>query len=130
MKTPSNLKYQKTDEWVKMDGNIATIGISDYAQDQLSDIVFIEYLVSVGDEITRETEIASIESVKAAAEVLSPISGKVLEINEGLPDNPELINNDPFGEAWMFKIEASSPTELDQLMNADEYEKYCAERSH
>jgi glycine cleavage system H protein len=129
MSIPTNYKYAKTDEWVKVDGNIATIGISDYAQEQLSDIVYLEVEVSVDDTVEKETQFATIESVKAASDINSPVSGKVIEVNESLPDNPELLNSDPFDKAWLIKVELSDPSELNDLLDAAAYEKYCTERS-
>ena len=128
MKTPENLKYAKTDEWVKLEGNMATIGISDYAQDQLSDIVFIEFNKDKGESVKKNDILATIESVKAAGDVNSPVSGKVLEINENLVDRPEFLNEDPYEKAWMIKIEVNDTTEIDQLLSAADYEKFCAER--
>ena len=128
MKTPENLKYAKTDEWVKLDGNVATIGISDYAQDQLSDIVYVEYNKDPGDTIKKDDTLATIESVKAAGDVNSPVSGKVIEVNESLVDHPEFLNDDPYEKAWMIKVEISDMSEVDQLMSAADYEKYCEER--
>jgi len=130
MNTPSNLKYTKSDEWVKVDGSVATIGISDYAQDQLSDIVFVEVAVGVGDQVKKGEVGATLESVKAAADVNLPVSGKVVEINDNLAETPEVVNSDPYGKAWMIKIELSDPGELGELMDADAYTKYCEERSH
>lgn len=128
MKTPENLKYAKTDEWVKLDGNVATIGISDYAQDQLSDIVYVEYNKDPGDKIKKDDTLATIESVKAAGDVNSPVTGKVIEVNESLVDHPEFLNDDPYEKAWMLKVEISEMSEVDQLMSAADYEKYCEER--
>ena len=128
MKTPENLKYAKTDEWVKLNGNVATIGISDYAQDQLSDIVYVEYNKDPGDTIKKDDTLATIESVKAAGDVNSPVSGKVIEVNESLVDHPEFLNDDPYEKAWMIKVEISDMSEVDQLMSAADYEKYCEER--
>jgi glycine cleavage system H protein len=128
MKIESNLKYTAKDEWVKAEGNTGVIGISDYAQEQLSDIVFLEYLVSEGDEISAGDEIATIESVKAASEIYSPVSGKVTGLNEELLDTPENVNSDPFGVSWMIKVELSDPAELDALMDADAYKKNVEER--
>jgi glycine cleavage system H protein len=128
MKTPENLKYAKTDEWVKMDGNLATLGISDYAQDQLSDIVYIEFAKDAGDSIAKDEIISTIESVKAAGDVVAPFSGKIIEVNESLADKPELINSDPYGIAWIYKIEVNDSTGYDSLMNASEYESYCVGR--
>ena len=130
MNTPEGLRYASTDEWLKVEGNVATLGVSDYAQDQLSDVVFFEITVAVGDVIQKGTIIGTIESVKAAADVSLPVSGKIIEVNEALANSPELINSDPFGEAWMIKVEVTNPAELDSLMDAAAYDKYCAERSH
>lgn len=130
MNIPSNLKYTKSDEWVKVDGNIAAIGVTDYAQEQLSDIVFVEITVSEGDDVKAGETIATLESVKAAADVSLPVSGTVTAINEALANTPELVNSDPFGAAWMIKVEIANPAELDSLLDAAGYEKYCEERSH
>jgi len=125
MNIPSNLKYAKTDEWFNpADGSM---GLSDYAQGQLSDIVFVEILVSVGDTVEAGKPIASVESVKAAAESYAPASGKVLAVNDGLADSPEVLNSDPYGAGWMVKIEGGKAS---GLMDAAAYEKYCEERAH
>lgn len=130
MNVPTNLKYAKTDEWVKMDGKIATIGISDYAQSQLSDVVYVEITVSESEAVKKNSTVATIESVKAAADVNAPVSGKVVAVNEALPQSPELVNTEPYTQAWMLKIEIENPADLDSLMDAAGYEKYCEERSH
>jgi len=130
MNTPTNLKYAQTDEWVKVDGNIATVGVSDYAQDSLSDVVFFEAIVSVGDYVAAKAQIGTLESVKAAADVSSPVSGKVVAINDSLASAPETVNSDPYGAAWMVKIEMSNPAELQSLLDAAAYEAFCAGRSH
>ena len=130
MKIQPELKYTKTDEWVKVDGNVASIGITDYAQNQLSDIVFLEIVPGVGDAALKGKACATIESVKAASDVNFPISGTVTEVNETLSQTPELINSDPFGAAWMLKIEFKDLKELDGLMDAKAYEAHCQERSH
>jgi glycine cleavage system H protein len=130
MDIPDNLKYTKTDEWIKIDGTIATLGITDYAQSQLSDVVFVEITVIPGAVVQKNSLCATIESVKAAAEVSLPIGGKVLEINEGLPNSPELVNSDPYGKAWMVKIELSNPAISSDLMDATAYQVYCHEREH
>ena len=121
MNTPPELKYTDNDEWVRIEGDTGTIGITDYAQDQLSDIVFVEFLVDEGDTVTKGDAIATVESVKAAADVYTAISGEILEINENLADSPELVNSDPYGEAWMIKIRLQDPSELEELMDADTY---------
>ena len=102
MNIPTNLKYTKSDEWVKVDGAVATIGISDYAQEQLSDIVYVEIPVEVGEHLQKDTTIATLESVKAAADVNLPVTGTISEINEKLPQTPEVVNSDPFGNGFRF----------------------------
>ncbi len=129
MNIPPELKYTKNDEWLKVDGNIGIIGISDYAQEQLSDIVYVEIIVSPGEMLSQGDTCATVESVKAAADVYSPVSGTVTAINdEDLPDTPELVNSDPYGQAWMLKVELSDLAELDELMDAGSYQKFCDER--
>lgn len=128
MKAPADLKYTDNDEWVRVDGDTAAMGITDYAQDQLSDVVFVEIVAFEGDELDQGETCAVVESVKAAADVYMPVSGKILEINESLVDAPELINEDPYGEAWLVKFELTDPGELDDLMDAEAYQKL--ERDH
>jgi len=128
MKTPTNLKYTENDEWIRVDDGIATVGITDYAQDQLSDVVFVELIVDEGEDVEQGDTIATVESVKAAADVYAPISGIIKAINEDLIDNPELINSDPFGDAWMVNIEYNDPSEIDDLMDAETYTNL--ERDH
>jgi glycine cleavage system H protein len=123
MNIPKNLKYTDSNEWINLEGNTGTIGISDYAQDQLSDIVFAEILVSQGDTVKKGDAIATIESVKAAADVYSPINGKIIKVNEGLAGAPEVINSDPYGAAWILKIELDNPAEINDLLDAAAYEK-------
>lgn len=123
MNIPSDLKYTPNDEWIRVEGNIGTVGITDFAQNQLSDIVYVEIIVAVGDEVKKGDSCATLESVKAAADVYLPASGKVVAINEALPDTPEKVNSDPYGEAWMVKIELSDPSELEELLDAAAYEK-------
>ena len=128
MKTPTDLKYTDNDEWIRVDESIGTIGITDYAQDQLSDVVFVEILVDEGEEVEQGDTIATVESVKAAADVYAPVGGTVKTINEDLADSPELINSDPFGDAWMITIEFREPSEIDDLMDSDTYANL--ERDH
>lgn len=130
MNVPTGLIYTETDEWVKANGKDATVGVSDYAQDQLSDVVYVEIVVAVGDTLEKGQQIATIESVKAAADVSSPISGTVTAVNDDLPQTPELVNKDPYDQAWMVKIEMSDPSELGSLMSPEGYEAYCNTRSH
>ncbi len=127
MTSPTNLKYTPNDEWIKVEGNTGTIGITDFAQEQLSDIVFVEIVVAVGDAVKKGDSVATIESVKAATDVYFPASGKVVEINEALPDTPEKVNSEPYGNAWMVKIELTSSAELDELLDAKAYEAKIAQ---
>ena len=125
MNTPANLKYAKSDEW--FDPDSGKVGITDYAQNQLSDIVFIEIFVEPGETIEAGKAIASVESVKASAEIYSPAAGNVSAVNKDLANRPEALNTDPFGEAWMIQLEGGSTGDV---MDAAAYEKYCEERSH
>ena len=125
---PANLKYSKTDEWVQVEGDQATIGITDYAQDQLGDIVYIELPWDAGTSVSHETKFGDIESVKATSELISPISGDVVKVNEDLKDKPELINDNPYEGGWMLVVKMTNPAELDGLMNADEYMAYLEGR--
>jgi glycine cleavage system H protein len=124
MNAPANLKYTKSDEW--FDSATGAMGISDYAQSQLSDIVFVEILVEEGDTLEAGKPIASVESVKASAEIYAAAAGKVTAVNKGLSDKPETLNSDPYGEGWMVKVEGGTAGEV---MDATAYEKYCEERS-
>ena len=128
MDTPKGLKYAKTDEWIKVEGDQAVIGITDYAQDQLSDVVFIEFMIEEGDQVGKGDPLATLESVKAASDVNFPASGTVMVIHEDLVDEPEAINSGPYESGWMIKITLADPSELDELMDADEYETYTEER--
>jgi glycine cleavage system H protein len=121
MNIPVEMKYTENDEWIKVEGKTGTMGITDYAQEQLSDVVFVEILVAVGDTVAKGDSCATVESVKAAADVYMPVSGKVIAINEELPGAPETVNSDAYGNAWMVKIEISDPGELDSLMDAAAY---------
>lgn len=125
MNIPSNLKFAKTDEW--FDPASGRMGLSDYAQSQLSDIVFVEIIVSVGDTVEAGKPIASVESVKAAAESYAAVSGKVIAVNESLSDAPETLNSDPYGAGWMIKVEGGDAS---GLMDAAAYQKHCNERAH
>ena len=130
MNIPADLKYSNDHEWVKMDGDIALIGITDYAQSQLSDIVFAEVSVEEGESVEAGDCIGTVESVKAASDIYSPVAGTVAEINPAIADTPELINKDAFGEAWFIKVTLEGPIDGSELMDAAAYEKYCAEREH
>ena len=124
MNAPSNLKYTKSDEWFNPE--TGAMGLSDYAQSQLSDIVFVEMLVDEGDTIEAGRPIASVESVKASAEIYAPAGGTVSAVNKDLSNKPETLNSDPYGEGWMVKVEGGAPAEV---MESAAYEKYCEERS-
>ena len=129
MEFPGDLKYSGSDEWIKADSDTATLGVTDFAQDQLSDIVYFEIVVGVGDVISKGDEVAILESVKAAAEINSPVSGEVAEINDALPDSPEVVNSDPYGGGWMLRIRMSDPAELEQMMDPAAYQENTEERS-
>jgi glycine cleavage system H protein len=127
---PVDLKYTKSHEWVRMndDGSV-TVGISDSAQDQLGDMVFIE-VPETGQSVTAEEACAVVESVKAASDVYAPVSGEIVEANESLADSPETVNQDAYGEGWIFRIQPSDASALDALMDADAYETFLAAEAH
>ncbi len=127
MRIPGDLLYTKEHEWVKKEGNVVALGITDHAQEQLGDVVFLE-LPEVEDEVSQDDTIGSVESTKAVSDIFTPVSGKVVEINEDILDSPEVVNQDPYGQGWMVKIELSSPDELDDLLSAEDYEKFVAEQ--
>ena len=121
----ANRKYSEDHEWVEVDGENGVIGISDYAQEQLGDVVFVE-LPEVGKVLDRSDEVAVVESVKAAAEVYAPVSGEVVEVNEELNGDPSLVNTDPFGDGWFAKLKLSDASELDELMDEEAYKTFVA----
>lgn len=126
MGNPEDLKYSKEHEWVKVNGNIATIGITDYAQEQLGDIVMVE-LPNEGGVVTKDDSFGVVESVKSVSDVFAPVSGRVLEANDPLADSPGIINEDCYGEGWLVRIEMSNPSDVDNLMDAKAYEACLAE---
>ncbi|PLR92595.1 glycine cleavage system protein GcvH [Bacillus sp. T33-2] len=126
MNTPKELRYSEEHEWVKTEGDKVRIGITDFAQSELGDIVFVE-LPEVGDEITANEPFGSVESVKTVSELYAPISGKVVEVNEDLNDSPEFVNESPYEKAWMIVIEPSDLSEADKLMTAEQYEQMVNE---
>jgi len=126
MKIPEDIKYHKEHTWVKVSGKKAIIGITDYAQEQLGDIVYID-LPEVDSEVEANTEMAEIESTKATSSVISPVTGVVIEVNEDLAESPEIINEDPYGKGWIAKVEIEDPSELDDLMDASEYTRFIEE---
>ncbi len=127
MDIPTELRYAETDEWVSAEG---VIGVTDYAQDQLSDIVYFEVTVAVGDAVAEGDPIAILESVKAAADIYSPVSGEVAEVNQALAEQPEQVNSDPYGEAWMIKVSMSDASEREGMMDSTAYQKHIEQRSH
>lgn len=120
MNTPNNLKYTKDHEWVKIDGDIATVGITDYAQDQLGDIVFVD-IQTMGETLGREEIFGAIEAVKTVADAFMPLSGEIIEVNEELEAEPQAVNSDPYGKGWMIKIKIANPAEVEELLDADGY---------
>ena len=126
MKFPKNLRYTREHEWVLIEGNQATVGITDYAQHELGEVVFVE-LPKVGDSVTKDEPFGVVESVKAASDVYAPLSGEVSETNDDLVSSPELINDDPYGDAWLIRVEMSDPSEVEQLMSAADYKDYIEE---
>ena len=126
MSHPSDRKYSNEHEWVIADGNVATIGISEFAQDQLGEVVYIE-LPSVGDTLNAGDTFGEIESVKSVSELYAPVTGEVVEVNDSLSDTPETVNQDPHGEGWMIKVRVDDAGELDNLMSADEYDEFITE---
>ncbi len=128
MTFPEDLKYSKEHEWLRVSGNIVTIGISDYAQDQLGEVVFVE-LPDEGEEFEKEDAFGVVESVKSVNDIYAPVTGRVVEVNDPVIDTPEVLNEDPYGEGWLIKLEISDPKELKGLMSAKEYEAYIKEES-
>lgn len=126
MNTPKGLLYSEEHEWVKEEGDKVRIGITDFAQSELGDIVFVE-LPDVGDEVTANEPFGSVESVKTVSELYAPLSGKVVEVNEDLDDSPEFVNESPYEKAWMIVIEPTNPSEMDKLMSVEQYEQLISE---
>src|SRR3990172_1335052 len=124
--SPGDLKYTKEHEWVRVDGGAGTVGITDYAQDQLGDIVYVD-LPDVGTQVTYLEKLGEIESVKAVSELFSPVSGEVVEVNGALTDKPELVNESPYGDGWMLRVRLSDPAELDNLLTAQQYDDYVSQ---
>ncbi len=120
---PEELKYSKDHEWVKVDGDVATVGITDYAQDSLGDVVYVE-LPNEGENFKSHDAFGSVESVKAVSEIFTPIAGEIVETNEGLNDAPEVVNDDPYGDAWLVKIKMDNSGELDELLSSEEYGEF------
>ncbi len=125
MEIPQGLRYSKEHEWVATEDSVATIGVTDFAQDQLGEIVYVE-LPSVGDKVSKDDPVGVIESVKAVSDIFAPVSGTVTEVNQELAESPEIINEDPYGDGWLIKIRISDGAELDDLMDNDEYQEAIA----
>ncbi len=121
MNTPAELKYTKDHEWIKIEGDTATIGITDFAQSELGDIVFVE-VETVGETLDKEEVFGTVEAVKTVSDLYMPVTGEVLEFNEGLADAPETVNSDPYGEGWMIKVKITNPSEVEELLSAEAYE--------
>lgn len=121
MNIPGDLRYTKTHEWVRDEDGVVTVGITDFAQSQLSDLTYVE-LPSAGELVDLQDEVAVLESVKAASDIYAPISGVIVEVNDQLADHPELINNDPYGDGWLFRIKPAQPDQLDDLLEPEQYE--------
>jgi glycine cleavage system H protein len=122
---PENLRYSKDHEWVNVDGEVASIGITDYAQHSLGDVVYVD-MPRVGDKFGTHEAFGSVESVKAVSEIFTPVAGEVVEVNESLNDTPEKVNSDPYGDAWFIKIKMENSGEADKLLSGDEYEEYLS----
>jgi glycine cleavage system H protein len=125
---PEELHYSKDHEWIRVDGDTGIVGITDHAQNSLGDVVYVE-LPRVGDSVTAHEAFGSVESVKAVSEIFTPVSGQVTEVNESLQDDPEKVNNDPYGDGWMVRIKMSNPGEVDGLLSAAEYEDFTKAES-
>jgi glycine cleavage system H protein len=125
MEAPPGLRYSKEHEWVAAEETVATIGITDHAQEQLGEIVYIE-LPSIGEKVSKDDPLGVVESVKAVSDIYAPVSGTVLEVNEDLAESPEVVNEDPYGDGWLIKVRISDPADLDDLMDNEEYEQMIA----
>ncbi|TMG06945.1 MAG: glycine cleavage system protein GcvH [Chloroflexi bacterium] len=126
MPSPGDVKYTKEHEWVRVESEVGTVGITDYAQDQLGDIVFVD-LPAAGASVSHMQKFGEIESVKAVSELYSPVTGEVVEANPALANSPELVNDSPYGEGWMLRVRLSDPGEIDKLLSADEYDVFIAQ---
>ena len=122
MEIPAELKYTEDHEWIRVEGEIATVGVTDYAQGELGDVVFIE-IETEGEELNKGDTFGTVEAVKTVSDLFMPIGGEVIEVNAALVDEPELVNKDAYGKGWMIKIKMSNPSELDELISADDYQK-------
>ena len=128
-KYPDDLKYTKEHEWVRVEEGVAVVGISDFAQHQLTDVVFVE-LPEAGKKVEKMKNLCTVESVKSVSDVFSPVTGEVIEVNNELENKPEMINQDPYGEGWIVKIKLADNAEIDKLLSAEEYKKFTSESEH
>ena len=122
MKIPADLKYTQDHEWIRVEGKTATVGVTDFAQGELGDVVFVE-IETEGEDLDKGETFGTVEAVKTVSDLFMPVGGKVLEVNEALEDEPELVNKDPYGNGWMIKIQIADKSELDELLSADDYQK-------
>ena len=129
MEAPADLKYSKEHEWARVEADVVTVGITDFAQNQLGDVVYVE-LPKEGAQVKLMAPFGVVESVKTASDLFSPVSGEVIEVNSALADQPELVNASPYNEAWMIRVRMSNPADLDQLLSAGEYERLTADEGH
>jgi len=129
MAAPGNLKFTKTHEWVRIDDDVVTVGLADYAQQELGDITYLE-LPDVGSSVSAGEPFGVVESVKAASDIYSPLDGEVLERNDSAVDAPEVINASPYGDAWLIKVKLSDPSQIESLMGSEEYDTYAADATH
>jgi glycine cleavage system H protein len=129
MASPKDLRYTKTHEWVRLDGDLATIGLSDFAQNELGDITYLE-LPEIGDAVTQSEPLGVVESVKAASDIYSPVGGEVVERNEDAIGAPEIVNQSPYDQAWLIKVRVADPAELESLMPSDEYDTFAEAAAH
>ncbi len=127
METPGDLKYSKEHEWARIDGDVAVVGVTDFAQGQLTDVVYVE-LPEIGKKVEQDGNLCVVESVKSVSDIFSPVAGEVVEANGELPDKPELVNSDPYGKGWIAKIRFSDKGEFDKLMSADEYNEFTGHK--
>ena len=128
--TPADRKYTKEHEWVKLEeGSRGMVGITDFAQDQLGDVVFID-LPLVGTRLEQHSKLGEVESVKAVSDIYSPVNGEIVEVNHNVIDHPEVVNEDPYGEGWLLRIQVQDPSELDSLLTAEQYEAFLSETAH
>lgn len=125
---PTDVRYLESHEWIRLEGNEGTVGISDYAQEELNDVVYVE-LPEVGDTFRKGDAFATVESVKAASDVYIPMSGTITAVNEALADSPQLVNQDPYGAGWFVKIKVSNPSEYDELLDAEAYREICEKQT-